>query len=209
MGKTEGDTSNGFSQASFRGRNDDVSESSTEFIAGLNRDWTQKTDVNFRVRFVIEQSTALTTDLTTRFGLRRSVNGGRYFVVKPDDTQVIIVSSNAVGFNQGDDCTEILGGTGAFISDNNAVVESDTGRLSGISGWTGSTTEFIETEWCLQLVSGTLDDGDTIELRLERANQDLFDEGYANTPKIVVSKKTILDLRGAELKLAGNELRLT
>ena len=45
-------------QIKFRGRNDDVGLNSTTFNGGggLNGDWTQNTDINFRVRFEVNET---------------------------------------------------------------------------------------------------------------------------------------------------------
>lgn len=168
------------SQTGFRGRNDDGSETTATWIAATNTNWTQDTDVNFRVRFLISCDAA---SITSAYQLQYNRNGAGWNNVNGSSS--VVRSSGSANLTDGADTTQQIG-SGTFTADNNGVDDVD--------GATGSSTftagDEIETEHCIQIRSADVSDGDTIQLRLVFATGSAAFQQYFQTPSITVNVPT-------------------
>ena len=66
-------------QQSFRGRNDDGSETAATWIAATNTNWTQAADETFRVRFVVQETAGGAA--SGSYVVQRNINGGGWVTV--------------------------------------------------------------------------------------------------------------------------------
>lgn len=165
-----------FTQYDFRLRNDDGSETTATWVAAINTNASLNVDTNYRVRFSIING-GLGGWTTKTFNLYYSRNGGTYEAIgsgKP------VKFAASVNFAQGDDTTQQLSATGTYITDNNAMCESAGATNSG------AASSFFEVEFCIQIDSNYVDDGDTIALRVYIALVAL--NTYSATPSITVVK---------------------
>lgn len=170
-------TSPAFTQLTFRGRNDDGSESGATWKATQGTDWTQDTGVNFRVRFRIDETASRSWSNKT-WNLYYQRNSGGYSAVGASTPVQFSLSSN---FADGDDCTsQLTGGTGTFVTDNNGMKETTGGATN-----TGSAGYLFEVEFCLILDQAQLTDTDTINLRIYDGSSAIA--AYTDTPVITVN----------------------
>jgi hypothetical protein len=201
------------SQSGFRGREDTVIESSdTTWFAPINTNWVAPDlDTNFRVRFEIKLSSlTLGRDFPTgAFTLWYSHNGGSVTQVKHDSSVIKTVPSNVSGYNDGDDTTQLIGSDppfGHYKIDNNQVnTNTPTGQFTWL--WADGTTQYVETEWVLQLISADLNRGDTVELRIRRFGGGVLPGGYTYFPIISVQNPQI-EIRGKEVIVNGKEIAI-
>lgn len=170
-------TSPAFTQVTFRGRNDDGSESAATWKATQGSDWTQDTGAKFRVRFRIDEtnSRAWTNKV---WNLYYQLNAGGYNPVSASTPVQFALSDN---FVDGADCTaQLTGGTGTFVTDNNGMKETTGGATnSGTAGY------LFETEFCLILDAGQLATNDTINLRIYDGSSAIA--VYSDTPVITAN----------------------
>lgn len=170
-------TNPAFTQVTFRGRNDDGSESAASWKATQGSDWTQDTAANFRVRFRIDEtnSRAWTNKV---WNLYYQLNAGGYNAVTASTPVKFSLSDN---FTDGDDCTtQLTGGTGTFVTNNNGMKETTGGATnSGTAGY------LFEVEFCLQLDGAQLLDNDTVNLRIYDGSSAIA--VYTDTPVITVN----------------------
>ena len=175
------------SQIAFRGRNDDGSESAATWKAAQDTNWAQLVDIPLRVRFRMDE-TGGTAWTNKTFNLRYSLNGGAYTAVAAGQPVVFAASGN---FAQGADCTtQLTGGTGTFVTDNNGMCESGGAVNSGTGGF------LFEVEFSIQLVGSSLNHGDTITLRVYDGTSAI--NAYTVTPSITASKPAALIATGID-----------
>jgi hypothetical protein len=142
----------------WRGRDDDVAESSTSFTHALNTDWDQTVDQVFRIRAEIEETAG--ADTTGAFRLEYSLNSAAFTAVPAataDTDPVMWAPSHQVTPTT---TTNVL--TAATSTFNAGRVY--TGHPS--TTVTVTKSEHTEIEWCLIVPSGAVDDGDTIEFQV-------------------------------------------
>lgn len=170
-----------YDQDSFRGRNDDGTEITATWKALVNIDWTQTVDENFRVRFLV-QETAGRVGADFKEDLQYNLNGAGWNDV--DDAASLVVRMSLSGnFAHGDDTVQRLGG-GVFIAANSGMNETNPPGAANEPDFAGDDeTEF---EFCVQIRSDDVDDGDTVELRV--TNNGVTFAAYTNTPSITVDK---------------------
>ena len=114
------------SQTDFRARNDDGSETTATWKADANTNWTQDTDENFRVRFLL---TCDAVEMISAYQLQYNLNGAGWNNVNGSSS--VVRSFASANLTDGADTTQQLG-AGTFVTNNNGVDESD--------GLTGSCT---------------------------------------------------------------------
>lgn len=153
-------------QTDFRGRNDDGSETTATWKAAQNTNWSQNVDENFRVRFqlrVKEGSVESGILSATRLQYRR--NGGSWTDVSA--TSLVVRASASPNVVDGAATTDQLtGGFGSFLG---GAFDEDSGLASGPSAaW---DTGHGELEYCVQIRSADVANGDTVELRLQFSDQ--------------------------------------
>ena len=164
-------------QHSFRGRNDDGSESTATWKGlTVNNNWTQNVDENFRVRFLVKETAGIAKD-NYKPQLQYNRNGDGWFDV--NELSSIVRASDSPNLTDGEDTTQQVG-SGTFVSPNDGVDE-----VNGTAG--GTVCDFVgndecEFEYCAQIRSADVDNLDTIELRLVSINT------YTETPIVTVSE---------------------
>lgn len=163
-------------QLSFRGRNDDGSESGATWKVLVNTDWTQAVDENFRVRFEIEEDAGASFTLDPQ--LQYNLNGAGWNNVTGASSVVRATASPNVA-------------DGAATT--NQLTQSGLGFVAGVfdevDGLAGSQTlnnQHTEVEYCVQIRSADVNNGDTVQLRVTDAGTAL--NVYTQTPTITVSE---------------------
>jgi len=173
-------------QLDFRIRNDDGSESAATWRQAQSSNDTIGKDLNFRVRFLIDEQNGAAWSAKT-FNLYYSTNGTNYYAVTGSTPVFFSVSGN---FADGDDCTsQLSGGVGTFVDDNNGMKETTGGCTNS-----GSKNYYFETEWCLQLDEGQLSNGNTVYLRIYDGSSALA--SYIATPAITYTSATTSEKAG-------------
>ena len=185
-----------YDQDSFRGRNDDGSETTATWIAAANTNWTQDIDLgaSFRVRFVIQETKGVAPGAQTLI-LMYSYNGGTYTQVTT--TSSVIRSVLSANFVDGADCTQQVG-EGTFEPDNNGMDENQS--VSVASTWGAS--EEIEVEFMLQIQAADVVDNNTIALRVYRSGPTALNT-YTNTPTITVQEIVLGGVGGTMMAMMG------
>jgi CheY-like chemotaxis protein len=157
-----------FTQAKFRGRNDDGGEAApptgASWKAAENTDWNQMPDTSFRVRFLIQQTDGY--DVSDKsFQLQYRHNGGSWTNVTGSSSYVKAVASGTV--SDGTDTTEQMSGSQNFLTGDNNAFDGGDGVAGGGTAmdFTGANDE-VELEYCLQIVGADTSVADAIELRV-------------------------------------------
>lgn len=167
-------------QDSFRGRNDDGSESAATWKATANTNWSQLPDENFRVRFLVQED-AGGAENNVNLQLQYNHNAAGWNNVS--GTSTVVQASASANFADDDDTTQQIG-TGTFITPNSGMDENN-----GLAGESGnidfSGNDEVEVEYCCQILSADTATNDTIELRVVRGDGTVL-ETYTNTPSITV-----------------------
>lgn len=178
---SEAPTGGNYNQASFRAKNDNGGETSTDWIAALNANWSQLQDANFRVRFLVQEEDDV-ADADVSFQLQYNLNSGGWNDV---DGSSSVVRSSAGDLTEGGDTTQQIG-SGTFVTPNAGQDESD-GLTGGTSlDFTTTANQEVELEYCMQVRSADTSGGDSIQLRLWNAKTSATLGTYANTPTITV-----------------------
>lgn len=159
-------------QASFRGRNDDGSQTTATWKDSVNTNWRQAVTTNFRVRFLVKHTGGATTPT---FQLEYNKNSGGWNSVTTASSVCKAVNSTSI--TDGEATTQQVG-AGTFVTGE----MSEDGITAAIS--IGAATNETEVEYVLQLVSTDVTFGDTIELRVTNAGVAL--DIYTNTPAITL-----------------------
>ena len=168
-------------QDSFRGRNDDGSESTATWIAAANTNWTQVVDANFRVRFLVQEVGGASFVLNSR--LQYNKNAAGWNNVTSTSTNIKAVLS--ANFADDDATTEQMAGPQAFVAGR---MDENGTDMAGITILSQDT----EVEWCLQIVGTDVANNDSIQLRVTDAGVTL--NTYTNTPSVTVSKPLVFPL---------------
>ena len=164
-----------FTQASFRGRNDNGNETTATWKALANTDWTQKVDENFRVRFVVQETAGISAADQT-FQLEYNRNGGGWNDVTGASSVVRATASPNVA--DAADTTQQVG-SGTFVAPNAGFDE-----VNGLAGGTPldfSGSDEVEVEYSVQIRSVDVANDDTIQLRVKGL------DAYTNTPTATVN----------------------
>jgi len=164
-----------FTQAAFRGRNDDGNETAATWKAVADTNWTQKVDENFRVRFVVQETAGISSADRT-FQLEYNRNGGGWNDVNAASSVVRVTASPNVA--DGTDTTQQVG-SGSFVTPN-AGFDEVNGQAGGTSlDFSGS--DEVELEYCVQIRSVDVANDDTIQLRVKGL------DAYTSTPTATVN----------------------
>ena len=160
-----------FDQKKFRFRDDDAGEvappTGAEWLAAENVNIEIVPDVNFRVRFLVQETGNVSG--TDSFQLQYSHNGGTYTDVNASSS--VVRSSASPNVADGLDLTEQMAGDQSFITDNNGFDEVN--GLAGSTVFTGN--DDAEYEYCIQIRSADTKYADKIELQLVDAAGDDLD----------------------------------
>jgi len=83
-------------------------------------------------------------------------------------------------FADGADCTsQLTGGSGTFVADNNGMKETTGGATNS-----GSAGYYFDTEWCLLIDPAQVAHGKVITLRIYNGSTAIA--AYSNTPSITI-----------------------
>lgn len=164
-------------QAAFRSYDDDGTESAATPIAAINADWSQDVDTIFRMRFVItETGGGMASNLTPQLEYNLASAGWN-----PVNATSSVVQSVASAFvSDGAHCTQRVG-SGTFVGSQDGWDSGD--GLAGGANFDLTSNE-SETEFCVQILSGDVTDGQTLQLRATNAGT-VF-TNYNQTPTITV-----------------------
>lgn len=168
-------------QDSYRGRNDDNNEASATWKAAANLTWTQITDANLRVRFLVQETAGANHSPILALQLQYKLNAGAWTNVTASSS--VVKALNSTWLTHGADTTQQVGG-GTFVANNNWVEDVD--GTTNASGAVGVNNE-AEAEFCIQLVGADITEGDTIQLRVVDESGDTPFAAYTNTPSLVIS----------------------
>jgi len=159
---TGGMTDPTFDQAHYSEVADDGDENNGT-LGTEDADWTQLVDTIFRYRSTIHHTAGDTGNGRTR-QLQVSLNGGTYQNVDASSTIVQSVTSGDAGAVDGDATTERLTdptvGAGIFIAGEFESVDGITSTISI------AADDFVEDEWCVQIIGADVTDADTIDLKV-------------------------------------------
>ena len=174
-----------FTQAAFRVRNDDGSESTATWKAEENVNWEQTPDVAFRIRFAINQIVSnADASLGRTFRLRYSKNGGAYVNIGATSSITEAVRAvNSSNLTDASPTTDQIGGTGTFYAG-----QVDEGGATGTITAPSLSLAHTELEFCIQVYGPQVAAGDTIDLRVYTGTSTLLDS-YVQTPTIIVGKR--------------------
>jgi hypothetical protein len=147
-----------FATSAWRGKNDTgTGANTTDWIAAQNTPWSQAVDVNFRVRFRGGDTGGATGTWTTP-QLQYQLNGGGFINVTGSSSVVRATASPNVADNA-TTSTQLTGGSGGtFVAGSFDEVDGVVGSIS--LGASGNS----EVEFCVQIRSADVGNGDTIEL---------------------------------------------
>ena len=166
-----------YTQLEFRVRNDNGNETAATWVEALNTDATLNVDTNYRIRFQVCQVSGSSSSQT--FNLYVSINNGAYNAIASGQAAKYSLSSN---FAQGDDTTRQLSisETLNWVTDNNGMCESSGAVL------TVTNSTYWELEYCIQIDSAYVANGDNLKFRVYRGTTAL--NAYTKTPSITVAE---------------------
>lgn len=180
-------TSPAFTQITFRGRNDDGSESGATWKDVQGNDWSQLVGTNFRIRFLIDETNNRAWN-NYNWTVYVSRNGGAYSAI--NGTYVNFADSDY--YTEDDDCvSRLTGGSGSFLTDNNGMIES-----GGVCTNTGAANDYFELEYCLTIVAGGVNNGDLLRFRVYLTSGSALGS-YTDTPVVTVIKPVALTIQDA------------
>lgn len=165
-------------QQSFRGRNDNGTETTATWKANANVNWSQNVDENFRVRFLLQEDNGgVESNFTAQ--LQYNLNSGGWNNVTGASN--VVRASASPNVTDGADCTQQIG-SGTFITNNDGFDEVD--GASGGANLDFAGSDEVEVEFCVQIRSADVANNDTVQLRIAGADT------WTNTPSITVIEAT-------------------
>ena len=174
-----------FTQNGFRGRNDDGNETTATWKATQNTNWTQKVDTNFRVRFQMQEGAACAgANKVWRLQYNLAAAGW----VDCSASSIVVRASASANFTDGAATTDQLtGGTGTFQGGSGTTGGMDEGDCNaGGSTMDVAASGHSEAEYCVQIRSADVTDGQTLQLRVTDAGTAIA--AYTQTPTITVNE---------------------
>lgn len=166
-------------QKHFRGRNDDGTQTTATWKAAEDANWSFGTDTNLRVRFTIgNEGTGNKT--FTNLQLEYNKNGAGWNAVTSASS--VVRSATSANVTDATATTQQLtSGLGNFVAGE--ICTDGVGASKTLQSPTPN--EFTEYEYVVQIRSGDVSAGDTIQLRVT-GNGSAFNGGYSQTPTITV-----------------------
>jgi hypothetical protein len=167
-------------QSQFRGRNDDGNETTATWKATQNTNWTQTTDTNFRVRFVLDEIGVSTS--SQFLGVQYNKNSAGWNTV--DTTTAVVrgaISPFLTGGTEGPTTQQLSNGLGTYAA---GIIDDDDASLFSQVVAGGTNKEY---EFCLKIIGTDVLNGDTIQLRLAPFTDTIT---YSQIPSLTVSKAT-------------------
>ena len=187
----------------FRARNDDGPSDFAPPVGATWRaprgtNWGQLVDLNFRIRMLVFSINS-TSDTLRNLHLGASYNGGAYFTV--NNTSSVLKLSDTIHWNNFDRTGDWAGRLGnrrlypgppAALVDGDAVGAVDF-HIFQIQDSSHNLFELeFEAEFCLQVVSGDVSDGDTIDIRIFKNTLIPFVKGYTVTARTTVASVPVI-----------------
>lgn len=179
----------------WRARNDDgpsevAPPTGATWVTARGVNWGQIVDTNFRVRMLV-YSIATINDLLQVLHLGASYNGEAYFVV--DTTSSVIKLSPTTHYANNDPTSDWAGRIGSrklYPGTMTGLVDGDDGghTFENQSASHNLNELEFEAEFSLQIVSGDVSDGDTIDLRIFHETLGAFINGYDVTARMTVAR---------------------
>jgi len=165
-------------QEAFRGRDDDVALNSGTWNGGggLNGDWTQDVDVNFRCRFEI-QETAGGDAKNQIYRVQFNLASGGWTDVSAATAIQTALTTQYIHLAA---TTQVIG-DGSFVAGNGLDGAAQTGNITLLS-------QSSEIEVCLSIDSAQVTDAQTFQLRLWNVSTVAALDSYSNTPTITVNE---------------------
>jgi len=157
-------------QTAFRARDDSQVLSSSVFTYNQNTNWTQDTDIVFRLRLEVEEQNGKNFNLLGT--IQYSLNGGAWTSITTSSSVVKAVPSNQ--FNDADPTTNLLTGSSKAFVAGEGSEDATPANMS-------LNNTHTEHEYALQIISTDVANGDTIQIRLVSLS------AYSQTPTITVN----------------------
>ena len=171
-----------FNQVAFRGRADDAGETDSTWLANQNVDWTQDVDEIFRVRFEVQETAGCAAGNLNNAQLQYNLGGAGW--VSVTGTSNVVQSVASPNLADGSTTTDQLTvGTGTFDGDG---CFDEVNGIAGNNNLDLSASGHFEPEYCIQILSGDVTNGQTIQLRVTRAGNAFA--AYDATPTITVNE---------------------
>lgn len=149
-------------------------------FAAAGADVTLNVDTDYGWQVRIENAGGATTEDTYR--LQYKLNSGSWTAITSASS--VVKASATADFANGADVPQYIGGSGTYITDNNAALDT-TGALV-LTAVLGATSSF-ESHLNFRVVSGDVVNADTIQLRAVYDDGTVL-EAYTDTPTITVSE---------------------
>lgn len=176
----------------YRGRNDDGNETTATWKAAQNVTWIQAKDANFRIRFEHQNDTGAVNNLDIQ--LQYNHNGAGWNNVTGAST--VVRSTASANLADAANLTDQLtNGTGTFIG------ATGFDEVNGICGGTAMdvvSNGHFETEFCIQVRSADVTDGDEVELRTINSDTGLVWGAYNVVAKLFVTFQLASGVASAE-----------
>ena len=169
-------------------------------------------DTPFRIRFLIRKGNNTHTDFfsihanvaKTALGVRRiTITSREEDPIKTVNGLFLVHQANTTEYDGR------LGGGFPWMNNKMATIANDD-AFTGLAQQTNST-EF-ELECCLEIDSEFVDDGDEMDVRVERSTNANLDRGYFETPTLTARFPKVVDtvdLQGGKFDLQGGKLDLS
>ena len=169
-----------FTQVTFRGRNDDGNETTATWKATQGTDWTQLVDENFRIRFLIQEGAGCAGNNKV-WRLQYNLAAAGY--VDCSATSSVVRASASPNLADGANLTtQLTGGTDTYVG---ATGFDEVDCNAGGASMDFTASDHGECEFCVQIRSGDVTDGQTLTLRITDAGTAIA--AYTDTPTITVS----------------------
>lgn len=168
-------------QDKFRGRYDDGSETTANWIDAVDTNFVMGVGVAFRIRFNIRETATASPSVSPEFQLQYNLaSGGWNDVTGASSVVQSIASSN---FADGDNTTEQLAGAGTFTA---GKMEESDGKAAAIT----MSNQDTEVEFSVQILAAGVTDGQTLQLRVvnDAGGADAALDTYTVTPTITVAE---------------------
>ena len=193
-----------FDQDAFRGRDDDVALNSGTFNGGggLNGNWTQDTGVNFRIRFVIQETSGNKSN-NENFQLWARVNTGTWFqVTATSGTSGAALFNDTQGIADDATTTQVIGSGTYTTGDSDGYCDGTSDNDTGFVDHDGN--DEAELEFCLQLDSAGVNDTDTVDFRVrDSAGAEL--SSYTNEPTVTANVPPPASYTQANFRIRDND----
>ena len=163
-------------QLHFRRVADDGDTNAGTLLETEDGNWTQPVDVNFRIRFTMEETNG------------ENANGGSWQLQynlassswnNVDATSSVVRSAAGAGTESGATTNRLTAGSGSFVAGNYDEVD-------GVDSSNLTASNFTEYEYCCQIRSADVVDAQTLQLRVTWS-------GTQNTPTFSVTPTLTVD----------------